>query len=203
MIAQTAVACKRVSAIHTEAAFARRPDRRMDRHVGGDARPAQRGAAFVRLTYILMVCNIAVEDVVMIIASYYPVLATTDVAAAARFYEATLGFVPRYVSEWYVHLGHRDHDFVALALVAKDHDSVPPLGRVPSQGLFINFEVEDVEAEYARVVAAGAEVEVPLKDEPWGQRHFILRAPDGVLVDVITPIPPRGDDQSAYVGAPA
>ena len=30
----------------------------------------------------------------------------------------------------------------------------------------------------------------PLTDEAFGQRHFITRDPNGVLIDVITPIPP-------------
>ena len=135
----------------------------------------------------------------MIITSYYPVLATADVATAALFYQQYFRFVPRYVSEWYVHLGHRDHAAVALALVAKDHDTVPGPGRVAAQGLLVNFEVEDVDVEYARLVDLGADVLLPLKDEPFGQRHFIVRAPDGVLVDVITPIPPAEIYASNYV----
>ena len=43
----------------------------------------------------------------------------------------------------------------------------------------MNFEVDDVDAEYLRLVRAGAEIVVPLKDEPFGQRHFIVRAPLG------------------------
>lgn len=31
---------------------------------------------------------------------------------------------------------------------------------------------------------------LPIRSEAFGQRHFILAAPDGVLVDVITPIEP-------------
>jgi uncharacterized glyoxalase superfamily protein PhnB len=135
----------------------------------------------------------------VIITGYYPVLATADVAAAASFYETYFRFVPRYVSEWYVHLGHPDHEAVALALVAKDHDTVPPVGRVAAQGLLVNFEVEDVDAEYARLVQLGADVVLPLRDEPFGQRHFIVRAPDGVLVDVITPIPPAEIYASNYL----
>ena len=135
----------------------------------------------------------------MAITSYYPVLATADVPATARFYETMFGFVPRYVSEWYVHLGHSEHETVALAVVAKDHETVPPSGRVPAQGLLVNIEVDNVDAEYGRLMRAGAEIVVPLKDEPFGQRHFIVRAPDGVLVDVITPIPPTAEFVAAYV----
>ena len=32
-----------------------------------------------------------------------------------------------------------------------------------------------------------------LKDEAFGQRHFIISDPAGVLIDVITPIPMTGE----------
>lgn len=135
----------------------------------------------------------------MKITSYYPVLATTDVAAAQRFYERCFGFTARYASDWYVHLGHPDHEFVALALVAKDHQTVPVPGRTPAAGLLVNFEVDDVDGEYRRLLEAGVEILVPLKDEPFGQRHFILRGPDGVMIDVITPIAPTAEYADAYI----
>ena len=51
-------------------------------------------------------------------------------------------------------------------------------------------EVDDVDAEHRRLIdQAGLQQLVPLRDEPFGQRHFILVDPAGALVDVITPIP--------------
>lgn len=135
----------------------------------------------------------------MKVTSYYPVLATANLAAAREFYERLFGLTARYANEWYVHLAHPEHEFVILALVAKDHESIPARGRTAAAGLLINFEVSDVDAEHQRLVAAGAEVLLPLRDEPWGQRHFILAAPDGALIDVITPIAPSEEYAGAYV----
>ena len=56
--------------------------------------------------------------------------------------------------------------------------------------MLINFEVEDPDAVYERVVAAGLPILRTLRDEPFGQRHFITSDPTGVLIDVIKPIPP-------------
>lgn len=39
---------------------------------------------------------------------------------------------------------------------------------------------------------------LPLRSEAFGQRHFIAAGPDGVLVDVITPIPPTGEFVDAF-----
>jgi hypothetical protein len=37
-----------------------------------------------------------------------------------------------------------------------------------------------------------------LRDEAFGQRHFITRDPNGVLIDVIRPIPPDADFAAQY-----
>ena len=56
------------------------------------------------------------------------------------------------------------------------------------------MEVDDVDAEYARLVTqAGLPERLSIRSEEFGQRHFIIEAPDGVLIDVITPIPMTGE----------
>ena len=41
---------------------------------------------------------------------------------------------------------------------------------------------------------------LPLRDEAFGQRHFIVEAPGGVLVDVIEPIEPSAEFAAAFTG---
>jgi uncharacterized glyoxalase superfamily protein PhnB len=134
----------------------------------------------------------------MIITSFYPVLASVDVGAAADFYERNLGFRRLFTSDWYVHLQQVEHPEVNLALLAANHETVPADHRTPAKGVLLNFEVADVDAEYARLTDGGAEVVLRLRDEPWGQRHFILRGPDGVLLDIIKPIPPSEQFATSY-----
>ena len=119
----------------------------------------------------------------------YPVLMSEDVAGTAAFYRETFGFEPTFTSDWYVSLRR---DAWELAVVDAGHPTVPAGHRgSPAAGVLVNIEVDDVDAEYRRLVVEGGRTAVlPLRSEPFGQRHFILAAPDGVLVDVITPIPP-------------
>ncbi|WP_326563520.1 hypothetical protein [Micromonospora peucetia] len=57
-------------------------------------------------------------------------------------------------------------------------------------------------AEWERlVVRGGLRAELGLRDGDFGQRHFIVAAPDGVLIDVITPVPPSADWADRYVEA--
>jgi catechol 2,3-dioxygenase-like lactoylglutathione lyase family enzyme len=65
-------------------------------------------------------------------------------------------------------------------------------------GLLLNFEVEDVDAEHARLSAAGLPILLSLRDEAFGQRHFITSDPNGLLIDIIKPIPPTGEFAEQY-----
>lgn len=132
--------------------------------------------------------------------SYYPVLMTDDVAGTAAFYVEHFEFRPLFESDWYVHLQSARDKRVNLGIVAGDHETVPPEGRGKVSGLLINFEVKDPDAVYERVVAAGLPILRSLRDEPFGQRHFITRDPNGVLIDVIKPIPPSAEFAAQYAG---
>jgi catechol 2,3-dioxygenase-like lactoylglutathione lyase family enzyme len=130
--------------------------------------------------------------------SYYPVLGCRDVAAARDFYVRHFDFEVGFEIDWYVHLRHREAPTVNLALVAHAHESVPAAHRRPADGLLLNFEIDDVDGFYQRCRAAGLPIALDLRDEAWGQRHFILVDPNGVLVDVIKVIPPSAEFADAY-----
>ncbi|MCZ4538415.1 VOC family protein [Gordonia terrae] len=127
----------------------------------------------------------------MKVTSLYPVLATTDVASAADFYRTHFGFDTRFESDWYVSLALDGHE---LAILHTNHETVPPRYRgAVAGGLLLNIEVDDVDAAYRGLVDAGTAVVLPLRSEEFGQRHAIFAGPDGVLIDVITPLPPNGE----------
>jgi catechol 2,3-dioxygenase-like lactoylglutathione lyase family enzyme len=130
--------------------------------------------------------------------SYYPVIMTSDVAGTATFYVEKLRFTPVFTSDWYVHLTSKEDKRVNLAILDGDHHTIPEQGRGRVSGLLINFEVKDVDAEYERAKAAGLPILLELRDEDFGQRHFITADPNGVLIDVIRPIPPSEDFAAQY-----
>ncbi|MFI6921245.1 VOC family protein [Nonomuraea spiralis] len=124
----------------------------------------------------------------MELSSVYPVVCTADVAASKDFYVRLFGYEVTFEADWYVSLRRGPYE---LALLDHQHPTLPAAYRRPVAGLLINFEVADVDAEWERlVVREGLTPELTLRDEPFGQRHFIVADPGGVLVDVITPIPP-------------
>ncbi|WP_432492031.1 VOC family protein [Kineococcus auxinigenes] len=133
----------------------------------------------------------------MHITSAYPVLLSSDVAATAHFWRTHFGFETTFEVDWYVSLRKQQWE---LGVVAANHATVPATHRRPTGALLVNLEVDDVDEQYRRLVLEGSLTAVlDLRSEPFGQRHFILAAPDGVLVDVITPIEPDPTYASAVV----
>lgn len=132
----------------------------------------------------------------MNITSFYPVLMVDDVEASARFYREVLGFETTFEADWYVSLRF---DGGELAVLDRTHETIPVGFRNPVQGLLLNVEVADAAAEHARMVGAlGLAERLGLRDEDFGQRHFIVDAPGGVLLDVIEPIEPSPKFAAAY-----
>ena len=130
--------------------------------------------------------------------SFYPVIMTADVAGTAAFYQEHFSFTPLFTSDWYVHLQSIEDASVNLAILDGSHETVPATGRGVVSGLLLNFEVEDPDAIFADVQAAGLPILTPLQDEAWGQRHFITADPNGVLIDIIKPIAPTGEFAAQY-----
>ncbi|GER16960.1 VOC family protein [Variovorax boronicumulans] len=135
----------------------------------------------------------------MKVTSYYPVIMTNDVAGTAAFYQAHFGFVSLFTTDWYVHLQLADDASVNLAVLDGTHKTIPAEARGQvAGGLLLNFEVEDPDTVHERLKAAGLPILLSLRDEAFGQRHFITRDPNGVLIDIIKPIPPSGEYVALY-----
>ena len=125
------------------------------------------------------------------ISSVYPVLMSTDVARSARFFTESFGFERVFEADWYVSLRR---DAWELAVLDAHHPTIPEGYRTAAAGVLLNIEVDDVDREYARMTASDeVQLALDIRSEDFGQRHFIVAAPGGVLVDVIQPIPYTGE----------
>lgn len=132
----------------------------------------------------------------MELSSFYPVICTDRVAESRDFYVRLFGFEVTFEADWYVSLRRGGHE---LALLDHTHPTLPEGYRTRAAGLLLNVEVADVDAEWERLVAGeGLTPELPLRSEDFGQRHFIVTDPNGVLIDVITPIAPTGEYAAQY-----
>jgi catechol 2,3-dioxygenase-like lactoylglutathione lyase family enzyme len=125
--------------------------------------------------------------------SVYPVICTDKLRQSADFYLTHFPFKLSFESDWYVSLAANDGSPFELAILDYTHDSIPEGFRRATQGLILNIETENVDAVYANLKKAGLAMHLELRSEDWGQRHFICSDPNGILIDVIQPIPPSGE----------
>ena len=134
------------------------------------------------------------------ITGIFPAICATDVAATRDFYVDLLGFRVIFDSGWYVQLEAPDEPRAQIGVVERDHHTVPAAFRRDPAGVLVSIEVDDVDAVHARVEAAGLRMPLSLRDEAFGQRHFMTTDPSGTLVDVITPIAPSAEYAELYDG---
>jgi uncharacterized glyoxalase superfamily protein PhnB len=129
----------------------------------------------------------------MQIRDAYPIVVTERLAECRDFYTDLFGFGPLFETRWFVYLVHESTATARIALMAGGLDFQLPQHREAYRGdsLILTFEVADAAAELERLERAGASIAVELRDEPWGQRHFMLRDPAGVWVDVVEQTEPQ------------
>jgi catechol 2,3-dioxygenase-like lactoylglutathione lyase family enzyme len=139
----------------------------------------------------------------MKLSSFYPVLAVTDLAASRDFYVRHFDFTITFEADWYISLRREGDPSYELALLDPTHPTIPEGYRnTAAAGMLLNFEVDDVDAAYDRLVTKGGLTPaLDIRSEDFGQRHFIIADPAGVLVDVITEIPPSEEFAAQFFTA--
>ncbi|GAB6930058.1 VOC family protein [Paenibacillus sp. JCM 10914] len=137
----------------------------------------------------------------MKIQGFYPVIMTDKISEVAQFYTRYFGFEIVFEADWYVSLKMATSELQSyeLAILSKDHATVPAQFQQNAQGLILNFEVDDVDAEYNRLIQdEKLPLHLDIRDEEFGQRHFITSDPAGVMIDMITIIPPSEAFMAQY-----
>ncbi len=109
---------------------------------------------------------------------------TENLEESKAFYCRLFSCEVIYDSDWFVllRLGQSELGFMRPNLEAQAPIFRPPFS---GQGVWITIDVEDARAEYQRMAAMGMPIEVELRDEPWGDRHFVVIDPNGIGVDIV------------------
>lgn len=123
----------------------------------------------------------------------YVIAYVPDVAAAVGFWERAFGIGARMVHEsgTYAEL---DTGATTLAFVAEDQIADQGLRftrnrpTADAPGIELGLAVDDVPAAWARALGAGATPASPPAVKPWGQTVAYVRDPDGLLVELCTPM---------------
>ena len=136
----------------------------------------------------------------MNITSFYPVLMASNVAGLRDFYCENFNFSIAFEADWYVSLKKvQEGHAIELALLETRHPTIPPGYSTNARGVILNFEVENARQEYERLVQRrGIKELMPLRDEDFGQRHFMILDPAENIIDIIENIAPSADFVDQY-----
>jgi catechol 2,3-dioxygenase-like lactoylglutathione lyase family enzyme len=104
-------------------------------------------------------------------------LRVADVDAAKSFYADYLGLSTEdFNLGWVARCTHPETG-ARLQLVTRDATS-------PEDSV-VSVTTDDVDAAYAEARELGFEIVHPLTTEAWGVRRFLVRAPDGNVVNIV------------------
>jgi predicted enzyme related to lactoylglutathione lyase len=110
-------------------------------------------------------------------------IATADVDRLVRFYEQATGVAVTRLDAGYAEL--RTPGGVLAITSQGKIDLRRPGATSPAsnRSLVIDFRVDDVDRERARIDAFVGELVLEPTDQPWGTRAMLFRDPDGNLVN--------------------
>ena len=120
---------------------------------------------------------------------------TKDVDACRKYYEYHFSARAIFDAGWYVNL--------RIAGNGPSIQFMQPQADMPTfggTGIMLNFKVDDVDAEHARLMEAGLETAMPLEDHPWGDRGFSVIDPIGNSIYIYSDREPSDEFKQYYKG---
>jgi catechol 2,3-dioxygenase-like lactoylglutathione lyase family enzyme len=112
---------------------------------------------------------------------------TDKIQETKEFYTQNLGFGISFENEFYLLL-HTPNQSAQLSFLLPNHPTQQPLFQPSFQGrgMYLTIEVDDVDAVYAELKSKQIPIEIDIRDEPWGDRHFAIQDPNGIGIDIVT-----------------
>ena len=111
---------------------------------------------------------------------------TANLKQTKSFYVDVLNFGVTFENEFYLLL-HTPNKEAEISFLLPNHPSQQSLfhKEFKGQGAYLTIEVEDVDAFYKTIKDKGITIEIEIRKEPWGDRHFAIVDPNGVAIDIV------------------
>ncbi len=108
------------------------------------------------------------------------------------FYVNKMGFGITFENEFYL-LMHTPDKSSEISFLQPNHPSQKSIFQTPftGKGVYLTIEVEHVDAVYEQIKHKGVPIEIEIRDEPWGDRHFAILDPNGIGIDIVTYTKPK------------
>jgi catechol 2,3-dioxygenase-like lactoylglutathione lyase family enzyme len=123
-------------------------------------------------------------------AAFGATVVTSRPAEVAAFYEQFFDLKITIDLGWFICLRRGEADW-ELAISERGHASVPAaVSALKDSTNVFGFVVDDADKLATALTEAGVRLETEVVTEPWGQRHFYVRDPEGTWLDVIQLVAP-------------
>ena len=112
---------------------------------------------------------------------------TEKLQETKNFYTEVLDFEVRFENEFYLLL-HTPDQSAEISFLQPNHPSQKPIfqSEFNGKGVYLTIEVENVDEVYKQLKNKGIEMEIEIRYEPWGDRHFAIKDPNGIGIDMVT-----------------
>lgn len=112
---------------------------------------------------------------------------TEKIQETKDFYTKILGFGVSFENDFYLLL-HTPNHSAEISFLKPNHPTQKPIFQPAfnGKGIYLTIEVEKVDEAYKRLNDKGIPMEIEIRDEPWGDRHFAIKDPNGIGIDIVT-----------------
>ena len=126
------------------------------------------------------------------IDAMFPVMVAENLETMKQFYETVFGFkTVFYDANFYLHIISPNNSiqlgFLLPNLVSQPEFLHPVMS---SEGFVISLEVKNAALAYAEAQKMNLNFIMDLKQEEWGQLHFMIQDPAGFSVDIVQHLEP-------------
>lgn len=107
--------------------------------------------------------------------------------ASRDFYAAMFDFVVSVdMDDWYLQLMPESDSRLNIGFVKPDHALFAGRTSSGTHGVVLTIHVDNVDEAYKRAKRLGAEIAAEIRNEDYGQRHFLVVDPNGLLLNVMS-----------------
>lgn len=112
---------------------------------------------------------------------------TEKLKETKKFYTEILDFGVSFENEFYILL-HTPNHSSEISFLLPNHPSQQPIFQTAfnGKGMYLTIEVENVNLVYEQLKNKGISIEIEIRNEDWGDRHFAIMDPNGIGIDIVT-----------------
>jgi uncharacterized glyoxalase superfamily protein PhnB len=115
-------------------------------------------------------------------------IVTSNLESMRTFYQRVLQIEPQIYRGNYVEFPLEAGTLALWRQSEYEAFGIAPMRGAANHSVLIEFEVEDVDGEYARLKGLQLEWVQELTTQPWGHRAFYVRDPDGNVLNFHTAV---------------